>query len=455
MHTGLFRMRAFTRPVMTAIAGIWVLSLWGLSFCAATAFAAQSPSRLQIITSFPPSFYEPFVQRFSELYPDINVSILNKKTTSAIAELRRGNDRQFDVFWSSSPDAFEILKIAGVLRRPPSGRRHSTIFLNDFPVDDPEGYFYGFAVSGVGWMWNKTYFTREKLTGPSAWSQLDEPRYYNHISMSAPSHSGSTHLIVESMLQGMGWVEGWAHLTRMSGNLITLSARSFSVTEGVKSGMFGLGLVIDMLGRPKGRDDIDFRYGEPAFFAPATVAALKNSINPFEAELFIDFLLSPEGQKLLLKRDINRLPVSKAMYENGTLDSHPLLKLIKSGKSRPYDAYLSQLRYSLVNQLFDEMITYRLLERRRLWKRLITLEKKQRAAGNTDTALFDRIHSLLAAVPVTEEQSRDPEFTKIFADPSLGYPVSPERHQQILQWQTFIQERLSKAKELLDKASTQ
>lgn len=66
--------------------------------------------------------------------------------------------------------------------------------------------------------------------------------------MSAPSRSGTTHLTVEAILQGKGWQEGWATLKSISGNFKTVTERSFGVPDGVNSGSFGLGIVIDFFG---------------------------------------------------------------------------------------------------------------------------------------------------------------------------------------------------------------
>ena len=411
---------------------------------------AAQQSRLQIITSYPPHFYEPFTERFQALHPEIKLSILNKKTTSAVAELMRGNSRNFDVFWSSSPDAFEILKQGRMLRRTERGRQYKTMAVDGFSVDDPDGYFYGFALSSVGWMWNDSYLKNVNIDAPTRWEDLEDSKYYSHVVMSSPSRSGTTHLIVESILQKMGWEKGWAYLLRMSGNLVTLSARSFSVTEGIKSGFYGVGLVIDILGRAPEVKNVRFRYSEPALLTPAGIAALKNSANTAEAEIFIDFMLSPEGQAILLKPQIHRLPVIQQMDDNGKSAQSQLFKLIKEGKSRPYDAYLSQLRYNLVNHLFEEFITYKLLERRQLWKRLLSLESQYAADDPLYLSAKNKVYTLLSEIPVTEKQSLNPDFNATFANSFTGTPRSPEQQQQIDQWQQFIEKRLKKANELLD-----
>ncbi|MEZ6854241.1 ABC transporter substrate-binding protein [Halodesulfovibrio aestuarii] len=431
----------------------WVLGVACVLFlCGAfpPAVKAVQLSRLQIITSYPPRFYEPFIERFQSLHPEIRISILNKKTTSAVAELLRGNSRNFDVFWSSSPDSFEILKQAKMLRRTERIRQHKAIAVEGFSVDDPDGYFYGFALSSVGWMWNDSYLKKEDIDAPKCWEDFEDSKYYSHVVMSTPSRSGTTHLIVESILQKMGWEKGWAYLLRMSGNLVTLSARSFSVTEGVKSGLYGVGLVIDILGRAPDAKNVRFRYGEPAPLIPAGIGALKNGKNSSEAESFIDFMLSPDGQALLLKPQIRRLPVAQQMYDSGELAQSQLFKMIKEGKSKPYDAYLSQLRYNLVNHLFEEFITYKLLERRQLWKRLLSLESQYAADDPSFVSVRNEVYSLLSEIPVTEEQSHDSVFNAIFFNSFTGTPRSPEQQRQIDRWQQFMKKRLKKANELLD-----
>ncbi|MBE0584589.1 MAG: hypothetical protein IH612_12640, partial [Desulfofustis sp.] len=51
----------------------------------------DGPQRLNILTSFPPEFYQPLIDRFLATHPAIQLQILNKKTTAAIEEIAKGN----------------------------------------------------------------------------------------------------------------------------------------------------------------------------------------------------------------------------------------------------------------------------------------------------------------------------------------------------------------------------
>ena len=80
-----------------------LISLW------ACLFGTVSAADLRVLTSLPPSVSEPYVDLFISRTEDDAAQVLNKNTIAGIDEILRGNERGFDVFWASSPEAFEIL----------------------------------------------------------------------------------------------------------------------------------------------------------------------------------------------------------------------------------------------------------------------------------------------------------------------------------------------------------
>ncbi len=97
-------------------------------------------------------------------------------------------------------------------------------------------------------MYNTRYLKANNLPAPKEWDDLKKPIYFGHVGISAPSRSGTTHLTVETILQGEGWDKGWATLLEIGGNLAQVSDRSFGVPDAVNSGQYGLGIVIDFFG---------------------------------------------------------------------------------------------------------------------------------------------------------------------------------------------------------------
>jgi len=409
-------------------------------------------NQLVILTSFSPEFYEPFIQKFERFRPDVKVQVLNKKTTAAIDEIIRGNGRRFDLFWSSSPDAFVVLKREGRLRHLDYIAHYLPLSPKQ-PYHDEQGWFYNFALSGVGYMWNKATLNEAGIDPPKSWQDLTHPRFYGQVAMSTPSRSGTNHLIVESILQDMGWEEGWKYLMQVAGNMKTITARSFSVPDGVAGGRFGVGLMIDFLAHAKSHIDAvnSFNYGEPTFVMPARIAALEGGQNISTTVAFIDFLLSEEGQRVLLQPGIDRLPVSQEPFLHYEVKILPLIRLIRQEKIRIYDTELSTQRYNLVNVLFDELITYRLLERKRLWKKLLDLEEFFRQEpGDRFPSLQEAVIDRLSKMPVDRNQSLDANLNQLFTSKTLSTEQREKKRRLIKSWEEFVTNQLQRAHELID-----
>lgn len=408
-----------------------------------------------ILTSFPPEFYTPLIENFKNSRPDIRVQVLNKKTTAAIAEILRGNNRNFDIFWSSSPDAFVVLGETGRLRRskyiphypPISGKQP---YYNGF-----EQWYHDFALSGVGFMWNEKTLEEGGIIPPRTWWDLTDSRFYGQVAMSTPSRSGTTHLIVESILQDMGWETGWRFLIQLAVNMKTITARSFRVPDGVADGRFGVGLVIDFLAFAKRHVDKNnkFSYGEPTFLIPARVALLNGGQNMSVARSFIDYLLSREGQEVLLQPGINRMPVSKEAFSGPDVKLPYLTSLIRQGKTMSYDTELSTSRYNLVNTMFDQLITYRLLDRKRVWKKMLELEELHGKSRPELIAVRKTVLETICTIPVSAEQSLHGELPGLF-DLTSSMEGSNEKKRHLFQeWDRFVTEQLLRAQEIIESAA--
>ncbi|MBM3538966.1 MAG: ABC transporter substrate-binding protein, partial [Alphaproteobacteria bacterium] len=208
---------------------------------------AQAPSgKVTVVTSFAKDVTDPFKKAFEAAHPGATLEVQNRNTNAAVKFIEETKaNNQVDLMWASAPDAFEVLKGKKLLQAYKPKATGIPEKVGSYPINDRDGMYFGFAASGYGIMWNERYARANKLPDPKEWQDLAKPAFYDHVSIAAPSRSGTTHLTIETVLQGEGWEKGWRTVKEMAGNFRNVTERSFGVPEAVNSGQVGVGIVID------------------------------------------------------------------------------------------------------------------------------------------------------------------------------------------------------------------
>jgi ABC-type Fe3+ transport system substrate-binding protein len=413
--------------------------------------AAEIEDKLVIITSFPNDLTEPFKAAFQKKHPGTAVEVLNKKTTAGVKFIEEtSKNNTSDIFWASAPDAFEVLKNDGLLEAYRPDVKGIPDKIGAYPMNDPDGMYLGFAAAGYGIMYNTRYLKAKGLPEPKEWDDLKQAVYHDHVGMSAPSRSGTTHLTVETILQGEGWDKGWRSLKEMAGNFKTITERSFGVPDGVNSGDFGVGIVIDFFGFSSKATGfpVEFVYPTVTTLVPANVAIVKNAPHPNAAKAFVDFLLSTQGQEILLDPKIRRLPINPDTYAKAPADFPNPFKDSSIGAAVRFNVEKSGQRYNLVNALFDQLVTFQLDGLRAATKAVqdaeAALAKKPNAEGEK---LVGEARDLIAAMPVSEAESMDSSFDAIFEKKrkKKGDEVPMRQAQVEEKWDAFASKNYAEA----------
>ena len=169
------------RIVMGAVAA----GLWG----ALGVLSAASAGTVTVLTSFPKELTTAYQKAFETQNPGIKLEILNKNTTAALAYVRElAEGQRPDVMWASAPDAFEVLARNKLLTpAPETVNKSAPAKIGNYPLNDPNGLYYGQALAGYGIMWNTRYLQANKMAAPKEWSDLTRPEYFGHIAISSPS----------------------------------------------------------------------------------------------------------------------------------------------------------------------------------------------------------------------------------------------------------------------------
>jgi ABC-type Fe3+ transport system substrate-binding protein len=424
---------------------------------AGAALAQDLEDKVVVVTSYNKDMSGPLSRGFESKHPGTKIEIQHRNTAAAVAFIRETRSSPPDIMWASAPDAFEVLKKDSLLAKYKPKAEGIAQKVGSYPVNDPDGFYMGFAASGYGIMYNTRYLKANDLPAPKEWDDLKKPVYFGHVGISAPSRSGTTHLTVETLLQGEGWDKGWATLLEIGGNLAQVSDRSFGVPDAVNSGQYGIGIVIDFFGLSAKASGfpVEFVYPTVTTLVPANVGVIAGAKHPKAAAAFVEFLLSDEGQQILLDPKIQRLPVRPATYDKAPAGFPNPFKDAKLGARVKFDADVSEARYELLNSLYDRVVTFRLKELNAAWKAIHDAEKKVGANGSAEAKrLLAEARKAATAVPVNAKQASDPSIAGAFRRLKKGEKAAGRQAEFESQWDDFAIKHYAEAKSLAEQAAT-
>lgn len=430
-----------------------------LAFSLCAGLGLAHAGTVTVITSFPKELTAAYKAAFEKANPDIKLEILNKSTVAGIAFVREtAAGQRPEVFWASAPDAFEVLKRSQLLVSASDiDNKAIPARIGNYPINDPQGFYKGQALAGYGIMYNTRYLKANKLAAPKEWDELLKREWFGHVAMTSPSRSGTMHLTVETILQGEGWDKGWGTILQMAGNSSQITERSFGVPDGINNGQFGAGPVIDffgLAGRYSGFP-VEFVYPAMTSIVPANIALIAGAKNTAEARKFVQFTLSQAGQELLLTPAISRLPVLPYSAFAGKIPAgYPDPQAIVKRAKVNFNADLSEDRYSLVQSIFDQTITFRLKELQAATRAIHDAEAKLAGRSNAQAAeLVQQARALAFSPVVGATLAGQPDFLKLFAANKKEVAVSKQITGLEESWNRKARENYTKAAELAQQAS--
>ncbi|MFG0834228.1 ABC transporter substrate-binding protein [Aeromonas bivalvium] len=411
------------------IASILLLICGGLSMPAVA-------SSLTVLTSFSESPIKAMVEGFRQRHPEVRLEVIYRRTLSAQRLLTQADGAPVDVVLSSSPTFFHSLDKAGLLARLPVRTQPPTWLSPHILGLDGKVAVVGY--SGIGILYNRRYLAKHRLPVPTDWQSLADPAFMGHVMMSSPSQSGTTHMMVESILQQYGWRQGWAILMQIGGNLSAITARSFGVSDGISRGLAGAGLVIESYARTSQAhfDYIGFTPLHQGVILPTYLAVMQTSQQSALAARFIDFLLSAEGQAIVGTSEMAKVTLTEpglAQQTEFVLDKELLYR-----------------RASLLKVLFDQTITQQLPALRLTWQGI------DEAGANGEprrAALIAQARTLASTPPLSEQQTQDPALLALFDDVYEGGKASPQAERAQQRWRQMTQDNLKAAMALVEQAA--
>ncbi len=259
---------------------------------------AMAKSPLMIYTSVPKNVIVPIMNEFRRLNPDINFQGFRSGTNRIVQKVKTDLEStgkvQADLIWVADPAYFLDLVEQELLMKyvSPKAKIIPAVYKN------PEGYFTAGRILNMGITYNTKLVKANEA--PRDWEELLDTKWKGQIGMPNPNYSGSTLDTVEALSNKYGW--GFFEKLRKNG-LVVVKGSSGTVGK-VARGEIKVAIALDFITRnsaAKG-NPLGFNYPKSGAVSIASpVAIIRTTKNPAQAKRFIDFILSNEGQKAVVK----------------------------------------------------------------------------------------------------------------------------------------------------------
>ncbi len=231
----------------------------------------------------------------------IKVEYLSMSSGEVLTRLRAEKaNPQTDVWFGGGSDAFIQAASDGLIEAYKSPNREKVAAT----FRDQKGCWTGVSLVVVGFLVNRDRLQDKGLSMPAQWADLTNPAYKDELMASNPNTSGTAYTTVSGILQIMGEEEGWAFLDKMYANIPYLEKSGSTPGTKALAGECSIGIVPDPHNLPikNSAAPLTSVFPKDGVLAwPSPVALVSGAKHPGNAQKFIDWCLSPDGQKVLMQ----------------------------------------------------------------------------------------------------------------------------------------------------------
>ncbi len=239
---------------------------------------------------------------FEAKYPDITMDYYFAGTGRVITKIateHQAGQVAADVIWVGDPADYISFKKEGILAKYSSPEAKNI----DAKFIDPDGYYTGARMMNMGIGYNSALVEPENA--PQSWNDLLDPKWEGQIVMTDPSSAGTTKYFVAALLANPEY--GEEYFKKLRANGCELESGTTATHNQVAASAYHVGIMLDYVshnlmaqGSP-----IGFTYLKKdliSIFSP--IGLVKGSPNNENGKLLYDFILSKEGQEILIANNL-------------------------------------------------------------------------------------------------------------------------------------------------------
>ncbi len=257
----------------------------------------------------------------------IKVEYVEISTGKALAQLQAENgNTTADIWFGGGVDSYIAATDLGYLEQYVSPEAEN---INP-AYSDKDGYWTGLALVPAGFLVNNDVLAEKNLEAPKTWEDLAKPEYKGEIIMASPAISGTQYAILNGTLQAWGEEKGWEIWSGINDNVDFYAQGGGEPGPKCAAGEFGIA-VLAMTGGTFAMEEeypVTALYPEDMIpWTPAPIAIFKSSQNKEAAKVFVDYMLSKEGQEALREADARIMARDDVEIpsEIGTVDTSKLI----------------------------------------------------------------------------------------------------------------------------------
>jgi len=264
------------------------------------------------------------------------------------------NNPNWGLLWVDGATAFAGLDTQGLLMKgfEPNVQWNS-LGTQSLPADK------SYTPTGVTLMAALAYNKDKVKNPPATWQQLLQPQWKGQVGMNDPSQSGPTFPFIAGMMNYLGGVSaGETYFTKLKSNGLVIHPTNGPTLQALTSGQINLALVQSSaaIGAALGAKNIGIAYLDPVTLLPSAIGidAQAPAAEQAEAKQFVEFVLSPAGQKVMQSGD----PTGDSLYYPVLQGVSPLSSLpsLASTKTQSINPYTWGPQEGTVNTWFDSNI---------------------------------------------------------------------------------------------------
>ena len=308
----------FNRPLNLLISSA-VLAVLSLNF--GRPVHASSPDKLVIISPHRKSIQDEYLPAFRDWYKnkyrkDIDVEWLDQGGSNDDVKFIKARfvtnpkSAGIDIFWGGGTTTHSEIanqKMADILHLNPELKSQIPLTAGGIPLTNKDGTYIAQALSSFGIFYNRRIIKIERLPEPLSWEVLADPRFNGKIVLTDSRKSGTASIMNHVILESLGWRQGFEILTAMAGNARQFTQSSSDVIKSIVSGDAAATLAIDFYALAKigdlGTANLGFSMPEgKTIIEGDPISVLRGAPNRIVADRFVEFVLSPVGQMLLILR---------------------------------------------------------------------------------------------------------------------------------------------------------